>query len=96
MLRGFLDFTEFYKRFIKGYAQIASPMTDLLKKNYFYWSKMGKDIKKYVKKCVICQQVKPSNNKSVGFLMPLPIPSFVWQDISMDFITDLPKVMGKQ
>lgn len=26
--------------------------------------------------------------------MPLPKPSKVWQDITMDFITDLPKVRG--
>jgi hypothetical protein len=51
---------------------------------------MNREIAKYVSECDICQRVKASHLKTAGILQPLPIPSWKWEDISLDFIVGLP------
>jgi len=46
--------------------------------------------KEYVRICAMCQPAKYSTQPPTGLLQPLLIPSQIWQDISMDFITGLP------
>ena len=58
---------------------------------FFYWPNMQDDINKYVQGCVVCQRNKPATGLPAGKLQPLPVPSGVWEDISMDFIGPLPK-----
>jgi hypothetical protein len=60
-----------------------------LKQN-FWWTRMKWEIAKYVSECDICQRVKASHLKTAGILQPLSIPSWKWEDISMDFIVGLP------
>ena len=51
---------------------------------------MKKEITAYVTRCDNCSRVKAIHLKSIGLLQSLPIPGWKWEEISMDFITDLP------
>jgi hypothetical protein len=51
---------------------------------------MKREISKYVSECDTCQRIKASHLKVAGTLQPLPIPSWKWEDLSMDFIVGLP------
>jgi len=57
---------------------------------------MHLDIRKYVQQCLICQQAKHDITLPTGLLQPLPIPYQIWEDVAMDFITNLPYLMGTQ
>lgn len=61
----------------------------------FAWPQMAKDVKLMVRECSTCQANKHFNQKPMGLLQPLPIPSQVWEDIARDFITHLPPSNGK-
>jgi hypothetical protein len=57
----------------------------------FYWPRMYSDVEKFISSCDVCQRVKSRNDCAAGLLQPLPVPSRNWDDISMDFIVELPK-----
>jgi hypothetical protein len=61
-------------------------------KHTFWWTRMKREIAKYISECDICQRVKASHLKTASILQPLPIPSWKWEDISMDFIVGLPNI----
>ncbi|KJZ68428.1 hypothetical protein HIM_12180 [Hirsutella minnesotensis 3608] len=58
----------------------------------YYWPVLRRDVRRYVSTCHECQLAKSRHHKPYGLLAPLPAPSRPWQEISMDFITDLPPV----
>jgi hypothetical protein len=53
------------------------------------------DVQKFVAECLVCQQNKVETIKTPDLLQPLAIPSQHWEEVSMDFITGLPKFEGK-
>ena len=60
-------------------------------KQRFWWTRMKREIAKYVSECDICRRVKASHLRPAGTLQPLNIPEWKWEDISMDFIVGLPR-----
>ncbi len=68
-----------------GHAKTLS----LISRDYS-WLHMFKDVQLYIQSCDTCQQTKSSHHAPYRMLIPLKIPERNWEEISMDFITDLP------
>ena len=62
----------------------------MLRKDYF-WPNMKSEVGENIARCLDCQQVKTEHQHPAGLLQPLPIPSWKWEIISLDFITGLPR-----
>jgi hypothetical protein len=75
-----------YSRFTKTYDRV---------KCSFFRDGMKQDVRNFVAECDVCQRNKGKTVKSPGTLQPLSIPPTIWRDISMDFITCLPKSGNK-
>jgi hypothetical protein len=60
-------------------------------KQHYWWTKMKIEIARYVARCDTCRRVKAIHLKAAGPLQSLPIPTWKWEDISMDFIVGLPR-----
>jgi hypothetical protein len=64
-------------------------------KKDFFWDGLKTDVQRFVAECLVFQQNKVETIKTPGLLQPLAIPSQRWEEVSMDFITGLPKSEGK-
>ncbi|GJX43513.1 putative reverse transcriptase domain-containing protein [Tanacetum coccineum] len=60
-------------------------------KKLYWWPNMKADIATYVSKCLTCAKVKAGHQRPSGLLVQPAIPEWKWNNISMDFITKLPK-----
>ncbi|GKF44291.1 reverse transcriptase domain-containing protein, partial [Tanacetum coccineum] len=60
-------------------------------KKLYWWSNMKADIATYVSKCLTCARVKAKHQRPSGLLVQPEIPEWKWDNITMDFITKLPK-----
>jgi hypothetical protein len=64
-------------------------------KKEFFWDGLKTDVQRFVPERLICQQNKVEIIKTLGLLQPLAIPIQRWEEVSMDFITELLKSKGK-
>ncbi|KAJ9567836.1 hypothetical protein OSB04_003802 [Centaurea solstitialis] len=60
-------------------------------KEHYWWPGMKKDIATYVSKCLTCARIKAEHQKPSRLLQQPEIPEWKWEQISMDFVTKLPK-----
>ncbi|GKA59713.1 transposon ty3-I gag-pol polyprotein [Tanacetum coccineum] len=72
----------------------ATKMYIYLKRNY-WWSGMIRDCVKYVEKCLTCLKVKAEHQKPYANVQPLDIPVWKWENITIDFVSKLPKTTKK-
>lgn len=56
---------------------------------HFYWPKMKVDVERVCSRYIKWKQAK-SRVLPHGLYTPLPVPSELWVDISMDFVLGLP------
>jgi transposase InsO family protein len=56
----------------------------------FYWPSLSEDTRRFTRNCDLCRSSMIWRERRQGLLKPLPIPDRKWQEISMDFIVDLP------
>ncbi|GKV06387.1 hypothetical protein SLEP1_g18287 [Rubroshorea leprosula] len=59
----------------------------------FWWRNMKREIARFVSQCLTCQKVKAEHQRLPGKLQLLPIPQWKWENITMDFVTGLPRTL---
>ena len=61
----------------------------------FYWKGMASDIREFVEACPICQLEKADHTLAKGQLQSSKIPEAKYQEVSLDFIIDLPRTQAE-
>jgi hypothetical protein len=75
-----------HQGFVKTYMQV---------RERFSWKGLKEDVMHHIKECTTFQENKDEHTHPTVLLQPLPIPRHKWENISMEFITGLPKAQGK-
>ncbi|GJZ17685.1 putative reverse transcriptase domain-containing protein [Tanacetum coccineum] len=60
-------------------------------KKLYWWPNMKADIATYVSKCLTCAKVTAEHQRPSRLLVQPKIPEWKWDNITMDFVTKLPK-----
>ena len=69
-------------------------MTELVTRNY-WWLGVTRDMKRYTEGCDMCQRMKNKMEEIAGKLKLSEVPEKLWTYLTVDFITKLPLVTGK-
>ena len=80
---------EIHKTPYSGHPRYQKTITMLQK--YYFLLNMKNALEEYIARCFECQQVKTEHQHLDRLLQPLPIPSWKWEIISIDFITGFPR-----
>ena len=67
---------------------------ELVTRNY-WWPGVTRDVGRYVEECYMCQRMKNRTKTLVEKLKLSKVPERPWMHLTVDFITKLPLVTGK-
>ncbi|GJX70053.1 putative reverse transcriptase domain-containing protein [Tanacetum coccineum] len=65
-------------------------------KRLYWWPNIKAEIATYVSKCLTCAKVKVEYQKLSSLLVQPEIPQWKWENITMDFVSKLPKTVTDQ
>jgi hypothetical protein len=74
-------------------GHLGMDKTEELTSRSFFWPDLQQDVRRYVRSCDQCQRNKASNRRTGGLFQPIPIPQQRWEQITMDLIVGLPKII---
>ncbi|GKD39407.1 putative reverse transcriptase domain-containing protein [Tanacetum coccineum] len=60
-------------------------------RDMYWWLGIKRHIATYVSKCLTCSKVKAEHQRPSGLLQQPEIPEWKWDNITMNFITKLPR-----
>lgn len=60
-------------------------------KRIFWWPGMKREVVEFMYACLTCHKSKVKHQKPLGLLELLSIPEWKWDNISMDFVSGLPR-----
>ncbi|XP_073120572.1 uncharacterized protein [Henckelia pumila] len=90
-IQSFLGLAGYYMRFIQDFSKIALPLTSLTQKGVkFVWSDQCEKSFAELKERLMSASVKIEHQRPAVLLKPLPIPTWKWEDVTMDFVVGLP------
>ena len=69
-------------------------MVELVIRNY-WWPGVMRDVGRYVEECDLCQRMKNRTEELAGKLKLSKVPEKPWTHLTVDFITKLLVVAGK-
>ncbi|GJR50543.1 gag-pol polyprotein [Tanacetum coccineum] len=64
-------------------------------RSHFFWPRMSRDVEHYIRRCLQCHKAKGQSSPH-GLYLPLPVPVAPWEDVSLDFITGLPRTQRQK
>ena len=79
---------EYHDALVAGHPGVRRTLHTL--QRYFFWPTMKSDVTRYVRMCPTCQRVKARKHKKYGRHVGTQPTARRWENVSFDFITDLP------
>ena len=76
-------------------AHLGDEKTATYMRDQVWWKTMINDITDYCRSCQTCAVSKPQSGKPRGKLKTMPVPTYPWQYIGIDFVGPLPESVNR-